>query len=213
MHCMRTILLFLALIFFSCDPPVKTTQVSGIITSASTGRPVPDIPVTVVGFHGHIKDSTTPIEYDRAYSSTDSTGYYSVEISGSSISFYMLPVYCFRYFDYEFQGDVKLGKSNERNIIVDLIDGKVFIICKNTSGATSADIDFNANCKRTNQSAACCHPDLKINSSLGRVDSLKIPVSANRDIQVSWKNNLTNQRDTASVFCPENGQAYLLVEY
>jgi hypothetical protein len=210
---MRKILLLIALCFFSCDPKVKTTQVSGIITSASTGQPVPGITVAYIGYHGHKQDATTSLVYDEAYTISDSNGYYSVEVSGSSAGFSMLTGYCNKYFDIEYHGNIELGKSNETNMVLDMIDGKVILVCKNITGATKADLEIDVNCKRTNKVAGCCHPDLKINSSLGRVDSLRIPVSANRDIQVSWKNNVTNQRDTASVFCAENGKAYLLVEY
>ena len=199
--------------FVTCGDKIKTIEISGYVVNGKNSQPVEGIKVTLTGYDGYYEGSRTLKPYDEALAVSDATGFYTASVEGRSAGISGISGFCDKNYGATYLGDIEPGEYNDVNILLDVIDGKIKVVLANTSGAAQLRFDVVANCRVNGERASCCFHYVERTSYLGKTDTVSLDVSAGRNVKVDYANKNTQVASAQTVFCPENGEAYIWVEY
>ena len=201
---MKHLSTFLALItLMGCS---RNTQVSGVVTNAFTGRPIPGLAVTLWAYNGHDPhDSVNPKKVGETITQTDSEGEYAVEYSGRGIDLVRLEVgnsaqgFCYNYFDIKYSEFPEANHCAESNIVVDQITGHINLQLDHQS-AGSDSLFVRVDCDFLNKKGTvCCDYIFENKISVGEPKSMNLPVTAGRFVYIYWGQSRFDNWDAPSI--------------
>jgi hypothetical protein len=208
---------FLSFVFLvGCS---RETQVTGVVTNAFTGKPIPGLSISLFAYNGNEpRDSANPKKVGEAQTTTNTNGEYTLTYNGKGIDKVGLLVgggYNVTHFDLQYSESPEPNHCTENNIVVDQITGFVDVELDHQFSPVDS-LYFRVDCDILNEKGtACCNRSFENKLATGETRTVKIPVTAGRYVYIYSSPTRFRNWDTPrvdSVFCdPDKTTLFKLV--
>lgn len=213
---MRSFAFLCFFIFVGCS---KTTQVTGVITNAYSGKPVADLKVTLNAYNGVIHDSSIAKKVGESIVMTNEKGEFTVEYTGKGIDqigLWLGGGYSVSHFDVEYSASPESNECTETNIIYDAIDGRLNVGLAHLSSPSDS-LYFRVDCDFLgDKGTACCNIYFANKLAAGETQTIGFPVTAGRYVYVYWGTTYFkswNAPNIDSVYCETGKTTDFIIQY